>query len=269
MSFRFKEARTSRSSTHSPPSETRRYTAAGSSLGTYVRTFALGATPAFVAHERGTLFRQDIKVEPAGYQLWTIECPYGPKKAENGQMNVSFDTTGGTIHITAGKSEVGFARAGEVAPPMKNSIGVRGDQIDGADQVVPALKITVGFKHPAGIITMAQIKNLARWTGMVNSDNFMTFAPGEVLFLGASGSEGTDAETQLQYQFACSQNVDGLTIGDVVGIAKKGHDVAWTSFVDKPEEVGGKRLPTKQPRFVYVNRVYDELAMAAALGFGG
>jgi hypothetical protein len=147
-------------------------------------------------------------------------------------------------------------------------IAVNKDDVQGAEIIIPALKISVHYSHPAAVITIARIKYLADITGMVNSDDFFGFAAGEVLFLGASGSEGTDAETEVTYQFAMSANADSLTIGDVTGIVKDGHELAWIKYKDAVDTEGGKDLPVKQPEFVYIERVYETVDLALALGFG-
>lgn len=263
MTFRFHERPVSRSTTHAQPSYTANYMASGTNDAAFVKSFALAATPAVVSTVQGTLYRQDLQIESQGHELFYITVPYGPRKNETGQFRLTFDTTGGTVHITASKETVG--KFPSDAANHKQLIGVHGDNVDGTDIVIPALRISVVFRHPLGMITIPQIKNLAGYTGCVNSDTFLTFAPGEVLFLGASGSEGSDAETEVTYQFACSQNVSGLSIGDVASVVKKGHEVAWIAYKDDTDD--GK--PVKRPQAVYVERVYDTIAMSTSLGFGG
>lgn len=267
MAINFNEARTSRSSTIRPASETRIYTCTGSNDEQTVRNFAIAATPAVVAHPYGTLYRHDIKCSAQGYAYWQIEVPYGPRQKGPGQYSISFDTTGGTVHITNSRETVNrytAAGAAKAAPDMGGAIGVRGDQIDGTDIVIPALKLSVEYTHPQGLITLAQIKNLARWTGKTNSTPFLTFLPGEVLFLGCSGSEGTDVETRVAYQFAMSENTSGQSIGDVLNVAKEGWQHAWISY----EDAAVNGAPAKRPRWVYIEKVYDAIDLAVALGFG-
>jgi hypothetical protein len=155
-----------------------------------------------------------------------------PRKRNVGSFQLSFDTTGGTVHITASKQTIAAYGTGATVNDHKQSIGVTGPDKDpeGADVVIPVLKLTATFKHPQGIITLPQIKNLARWTGKVNSDTFLTFAPGEVLFLGCTGSEGTDSPTDIQYHFACSENLTGLSIGGITVANKLGHHLYWIQF---------------------------------------
>lgn len=253
--------------TTTPVGQTNVFTAAGSGDGEYVRAYAMAATPAILSTLMGMIYRQDIAVDPIGFELWKVTVPYAERKSETGSYSISFDTTGGTVHVSASKETVNKYPAA-TAPDYKQLIAVNADQVDGADVVIPALRMTVNFRHPAAIITLSRVKYLAQITGMVNSATFLTFAAGEVLFLGAAGSEGTDAETEVTYQFAMSSNATGLTIGDVANIVKKGHDLAWIKYKDATDTPDSTALPVKQPEFVYVERVYDTVNLALALGFG-
>ena len=265
--FRFTESRDSRRTTTTPPTYTASYTAAGTNDGAYVRAYALAATPAVVLLIDGIVYRQDVAVDPLGFELWKVTVPYGKNDNANGSYTLTFDTSGGTVHISASKQTIGKYPVG-TAPDYKQLIGVNADQVEGADIIIPALKITANFRHPAAFITLAQIKYLASITGFVNSATFLTFAAGEVLFLGAAGSEGTSTETEVTYQFAMSSNAASLTIGDIASIVKKGHELAWIQYKDAVSTPGFADLPVKQPEFVYIERVYDTVNLALALGFG-
>ena len=113
-------------------------------------------------------------------------------------------------------------------------------------------------------MTLARIKHLRSLTGRVNSDTFLTFPPGEVLFLGSVGRDGTNVEAEASYQFACSENLVNHVIGGITVAAKRGWDVAWIQFKDDVD--GGK--PVKPPAFIHVERVYQQIALGLALGFG-
>ncbi len=47
-------------------------------------------------------------------------------------------------------------------------------------------------------------------TACVNSDGFKGFAPGEVLFLGASGTQRGQEDWEITFKFAASPNATGL-----------------------------------------------------------
>jgi hypothetical protein len=263
MTFRFHERPTSRKQSVSGQSYLLSFVAAGSSDDLFVRSYAISSTPAIVTTPQGILYRQDVELEPQGREIYYVNVPYGPKNKVAGSFTWSFDTTGGTVHVKASKSTVN--RYPGNAFDHKQLIGVHGKDVDGADHVIPALKLSVTFKHPLGVITLPHVRHLARTTAMVNSDTFLGFASGEVLFLGARGSDGTDTEASVTYDFACSENAAGLTIGDIANIVKDGHDYAWISY--EPDVVADK--PGMKPSAVYVERLYSRTSLSAALGFGG
>ena len=264
MPFQFDEAPDSRSQTANPPSETRIYVASGEFDPLVVKAYAYGATPAFVATLEAILYRQDIQVEPDGHKLFRVVVPYAKHKKEQGDFSFDFDTSGGSIHIKASKSTVNrYPAAG--AKDHKQLIGVHGDDVDGADIVVPATKINCHFTHPLGVVTLQHAFYLAEITGKVNSDQIFGRAPGEILFLGGSGGDGTNAPSQVKYGFAYEKNLSDLIFGAITGVKKDGWDYIWLEYED--DDAGGK--PGKVPKQVNVERVYDRIPLATALGFGG
>ena len=261
--IRFHELRESRQGTANPPSVTLVYVLAGTNDPAYARTLADGTIPTIVASLYGILYREDLVLDPIGFELWRVTAPFTQRKYAIGEYRLRFSTTGGTIHITQAIDE--RRRYGPGAVNNSGTIGYRSaDEIDGTEIVIPALKISCFYRHPQGVITLARIKTLARATGAVNNTSFLTFDPGEVLFLGCDGGEGSQTETEVEYQFAMSENATGLTIGSIAGVEKLGWEYIWIKYKDKP--VNGK--PTKEPEAVYVDQVYKELPLSAILGFG-
>jgi hypothetical protein len=266
LTISIKERPGRRQVTTKPPSETREYVIRGVFDSAYAQALALAGTPVILSNAGGILYREDVKLAEAGFQVWNATIPYGPKKNESGQWTWDFDTTGGTVHVKASKQTVArYVPAGGTAVDHKQLIGVHGDDVDGADVVIPALKINVRFRHPLAVVTIPFAKQLARWTGKVNSDTFLTFSPGEVLFMGGRGSDGSDAEAEVAYSFACSENLQNQVIGAITVVEKQGWDHIWLEWEDV-EDANNK--PTKKPKQVNVERVYDRIPMAASFGFG-
>lgn len=262
MTFRFKERRESGASTTSPPSYLAKFVAAGSNSPAYVKAYAAAGTPQVVATAEGILYRNNISVDPRAANVFYVDVTYGPRKTETGQYRLSFDTSGGTVHLTNSRQTV--ASYGSSPPDHKGAIGVEGDDVKGVDVVIPALVVNVHFKHPLGVITLDRIKTFAQYTGSVNSAPFLSFAAGEVLFLGCRGSEGSDVETEIDYSFAMSENISNLAIGDLTITSKEGHDYLWIAY--KPA-VSNSRA-SQQPEFGYVERIYPRANLATVLGFG-
>jgi hypothetical protein len=256
------------STTGNPPTETHKLKICEVTDKDTAVAYAMASTPAIVSTNYGILYRDDLRVTRSAYNQWMVEVPYGTRKNETGEWTWSFDTTGGTVHITQAKEELRRYPTA-TAPDQLGAIAVDGDEVKGIEIVVPAMKLNVEYSHPLGIMTLARAKFLASITGTTNSDTFLSFAPGEVLFLGANGSDGTTADAKVGYQFATASNVAGQTIGSIAGVAKRAWEVAWIRYEDTITTADGKERPTRVAKFVYVDRVYEEVAMATALGFGG
>lgn len=219
---------------------------------------------------------ESYSLEYLGDQAWQLQVTYTKDGAESDEQrdplkrSRSFDTGGATQHITQAISsdtfpegEQRFHTGSPAAPNMKGAIGVDGDSVQGVDIVVPQLTWTETYDVPAIYVSTAYIKTVSSLTGTVNNAAFRGFAAGEVLFAGASGSQQWDSDKgdgpwNLSYKFVASANqgsgktFPAITIGDITGIEKDGHDYLWVRYEDT---VSNDTL-FKKPKFVYVNKVY-------------
>lgn len=265
--FIFDEMPDSRASTRQPPSYTLRYLASGEPNDFIVRGYAEGGSPAFVFTLDGILYRQDVKMDPAGYARYVVTIPYGPQQRDVGTFSFNFDTTGATVRVKAAKLHVtAFTASGEDGSDVHHgAIGVTNDlKVEGTDVVIPALKVAYTFKHPAGIVDEPFAMRLARATGKFNLNAWRYFDAGEALFVGATGSGSSDAAAEVTYNVVGSENADGdLTIGGIMDIVKQGHDYAWVEFSD--EQVDGQ--PAVQPIRVNIERVYDPIDFEETFGW--
>jgi len=220
------------------------------------------------------LLAEQYSVSFLGDNAWQLTINYSKDGAEDGtdplKRSRSFDTTGGTQHITqaAQGSIVGISgnavttasperRFPPSAPMMDGAIGVDSNGVNGVDIVSPQLQWQEQYDVPNAYITSAYIRGLAGITGTVNNASFRGFAAGEVLFLGCSGNQEWDDQKgrgpwSLTYRFAASQNVTNKTIGNISGIDKKGHEYLWVRYEDS---ISGTDL-VKKPKAVYVDKVY-------------
>lgn len=256
--FTFDEMPESRSETYRPPTFNLVYNAVGEFRSDLVAAYALNATPITVLRQTGTLFRQDLQIEPNGWSNYIITVPYAPRTKEVGAATFSFDTTGGTLNLKCARQHIAtYESSGVVAGNHhKGAIGVTKDGVEGVEVVTPVLKLNYSFKHPAGQINETQARVIAGLTGSVNGDVWHGFQPGELLFLGGTGSDGTDAEAEVGYQFAASQNQSALSFGDINSIAKKGFEAYWVEFKNAVAEGNAARQPWR----VHIERVYDPIA---------
>jgi hypothetical protein len=243
--------------------------------GCFAELSAFNVVAAASATRRSGLWRQNIAANDQGNGCWKGTVTYGQEQKAVGTYNMTFDTTGGTLHVAVSKSLRAkysiYNAAGVVLAPYTVGsaapIGEHDGQVDGCEIVIPALKLTWTFRHAVGAVPMSRIKQLARFTGYTNTDQWMTFDANELLFLGATGSQGSDTETTVAYNFAASENITGLTIGDIAGIAKKGHDYLDVKWMDTVETHGSYELDAKKAKHVYTHRVYDETAFGTLMGF--
>jgi hypothetical protein len=222
---------------------------------------------------------EQYSVSFLGDNAWQLTIQYEKNGAEDGaeplKRSRSFDTTGGTQHITQanqiGTRELDFATEGEgtapvferrypsTAPDQSGAIGVDANGVNGIDVVTPQLQWQETYDVPNAYVTSAYIRGVAGITGSTNSQGFRGFQAGEVLFVGCSGSQEWDDQKgkgpwTLSYRFIASKNVTGQTIGTISGIAKKGHEYLWVRY----EESIDSSVLVKKPKYVYVNKVYKE-----------
>lgn len=233
-----------------------------------VGTLARSVTPYSFVHPMAILTRHLIEVHEYGHKLYYVTVHYNTENVELGSYRIEFDTLGGTVHIKAGVHKAVFP-AGE--PTHDGLIGVKGDDVEGADIVIPAMRIIIHFSHPYGYLTDERIRILSRLAGSMDNAGFFGWEPYETLFLGAQGSQetnfssaGPDTVTEVSYHFAMSENLVNYTVGGIANVSKKGWDVAWTKWREFVE--GGKA--SNEAEYINVVRVYREQSLKAILGFG-
>jgi hypothetical protein len=230
---------------------------------------------------------ESYSVSYLGDDAWQVTIAYEKAGADDDDQrdplkrSRSFDTSGGSQHITQAAGGTVTTSGGTTvtqgserryppgtAPSMNNAIGVDGSSVNGVDIVAPALTWTETYDVPHQYVTANYIKSIAALTGTVNNGAFRTFAAGEVLFMGCSGSQEWDDQRgngpwTLSYKFVASPNVTAQTIGDITGIEKKGHEYLWVRYEDA---VSSNEL-VKKPKYVYVNKVYRD-GNFSGLGIG-
>ena len=179
------------------------------------------------------------------------------REETDAERSFTFDTSGATVHITQSKSTKVYP---STAPVYSGAIGVDNDgNINGVDITVPTLNFTEThvLKHTKVSTRYKQL--VAYLTGKVNDRAFRGFDPGEVLFLGATGSRtGTEKEDpwEVTFRFAVSQNTKNLQIGTINIPTKKGWEYMWVRYDDTISD--DKKSLVKTPSAVYIEKVYDE-----------
>lgn len=252
---------------------------------------------------------ESYTLEYLGDEAWQLTVNYAGAGADGDEQDPlrrlrSFDTAGGTQHITQGlpvftnETLSGFdverrypATGPNAAPNLSGAIGVDGDRVQGVDVVVPSFQWTETYDVPSSYVTETYIRSLAKITGTVNNARFRGFPPGEVLFVGSTGSQEWDSEKgdgpwQLSFKFvqnpnagpafpgaapetlpvgvaANSDTLPPLTVGGITGIRKEGHEYLWVRY----DTAVDSSVLIKSPRAVYVNAVYRKESFSQ-LGIG-
>lgn len=261
MVFQFKERRTSRQQKKNEYELL--YVAHGTSDDQFVRAFARQFAPAIVSTLEGNLYQQDVEVTPRSTSIFDVRVPYGPQNNAVGSINWGASCTAGTVHISAGISHVAHYPGN--AFDYKGLINVDGQEVHGADIVLPVSQRWVEFTHPLGVVTWSFADRMDNLVGCVNSKPFMGKKAGEVLMLGYNAEDGTNKEATVRYEVAISRNRNGFQVGDIAGVTKDGHDLLWMTYVSN----AGGAAPGRKVKAVYVERVYERVDLASELGFGG
>jgi len=241
------------------PAVTLHYSLAGVADDLSAKTLLTNSTPA----SYDGLLRESIQFEPvwvdtaANDGLWDCRIRYvapEDKEPEVGDSSFSFDTGGGTQHITQSLQTINkYAPPGKTAPDFKGAVGVTHDNVEGVDITVPVYNFSETHYIDDGNVNKSAYFTL---TGKTNNAAFKGLAAGEVLFLGASGSKRGSDDWEITFRFAASPNKIGMTVGDIVNINKKGWEYMWVRYADA-EDAAAKAI-VKKPVAVYVEKVYEE-----------
>jgi len=237
---------------------------------TAVKAAALADTPSAYAG----LPRTSIEItERINADSWKIVVRYerpsggGGGGGELPEPVFSFETSGGTQHITQSiQTRNIYGLLG--SDLLDGAIGFDGENVAGVDIAVPVFNFSeTHYFEPASVDNTFK-GHLFRTTGTVNLNAFRGFAPGEVLFLGASGARrGTDPDDlwEISYKFAASPNRTDIQIGDISNIAKQGWDYLWVQYAAEVDDT--VHVLIKKPVAVYIEQVYRQSDFSV-LGIG-
>ena len=270
MATVFNERPNSRESSTNPESITMQYVLAGLSTDDAVcKAFAISATPQrMLSYTGAMLWRQDLKMEPQGGDVWYVTVPYGPLAPPTPlEMKWAFSTTGGTKKITQAIAHVGswgvLQNANYLPPPdHQGTIGVDEDgNVEGCEIVIPQFKWTETWQLPVSMVPWNYADLCEALTGTVCDAYFRGRGPGRVRFDGAEGMQSSKSSNivELTYSFASGQDVTGLTIGNCQAadgtLPQKGAwQYLWIEYQTTADTTAKRRA--KQPRTVHVEQVY-------------
>ena len=243
------------------PAVTLHYRLEGTSDDGTAKTLVENSTP----ETYDGLKRQSIRLEPvwvdttATTGAWDVTVEYvAPEDAEpaTGESSFSFDTGGGTQHITQSIQTVGsYAPAGKTPPNFKGAISVTERSVEGVDITIPVYHFSETHYLPDSQVTEAYRGILFALTGKVNDAAFKGCAAGECLFLGASGSKRGEDDWEITFRFAASPNRTNIQIGNITVASKKGWEYLWVQYTQEVDPAIHQVV--KKPVAVYIEQVYE------------
>lgn len=204
--------------------------------------------------------------ERLAHDVWRVMANYPHKDdnlTDNDQNEIpefSFDISGGTKHITHSKETVFSASSDpkKKAPDYSRAINVDQDgKIGGVDIVNSTFSFTEKHFFKNSKVNNSFKRTIASLVGKVNSNSFRHWEPGELIFMGATGSrrgKTSKDKWEVTFRFAVSMNVTNLQVSDNITIPKKnGWDYLWVKYKDNVE----KNTLIKEIDSAFVERVYD------------
>lgn len=205
-----------------------------------------------------TLYPVKLDLRRVGFEIWHATYTYSPyEQVTVGDIEESFDTDGGTIHITQALSHLGdFAPPGDTANNYGGLINVTNDSVEGIDIEVPGFAFELRGTLAAASITNAYKLQLAELTKTVNIASWKGFPAGTVMFKGASGGlKKSQSEGNITYKFTV-ESIDAAHT-DANGIAlpnRNGWDLIWyraTEVID-----GTTNDVVRRSVSAHIDRVY-------------
>jgi len=211
------------------------------------------------------LKRDEIRMEPvvvdtvADTGTYTVEVRYVEFPPltwpSTGESSFSFDTGGGTQHITQSRSTISKTAASGTAPDFMGAINVSKDSVNGVDITVPVYNFSETHYVDDNDVDQSYKIALFNLTGKMNNAAFRGFASGEVLFLGASGSMRGSGDWEITFKFAASPNMTSIPVGSITVPSKLGWDYLWVRYKDEVDATA--KAAVQVPAAAYVERVYD------------
>jgi hypothetical protein len=266
MAFIFEKTQSRRSTTglDSPRGELL-YVITGTEDEAETHTLVQATVPAYY----GGLVFQSYDVEHQGAGVWDITALYGkrqPSGSGSGDPGgggmpgttdiVSFDTTGGTRHITQSRDTISSHAPGTaIAPDHKGAIGVTPDGVEGTDVVIPKFDWQYVKYWSPGSVGGAYLITLRELTGTVNGAPFKGMAKGECLFLGASGEDRAGESVPITYRFSYQKNESNVPVGDMTIPSVEGWQYLWVQYETQKEDASKSLV--QRPKAAYVEKVYN------------
>ena len=211
----------------------------------------------------GPFPKMSVKVDPTELSThWDGTVQYGTRQGdqpkEEADPTFTMDIGTATTHITQSLETVNkYVPSGRTAANRKQVIGGKADgSVDGVDKLIAQASWTETHYLPKSKVNRAYFLTLYNLVARMNAASFREFARGEVLYIGGTLTKRRSApDWECQFKFLPLPNVTGLSVGDITGIAKLGHDYLWVYYEGEKEETGTPVM-VPLPKEVLVERLY-------------
>jgi len=214
------------------------------------------------------LVRKTLTGKRIGAKAFHFDVAYGDADCSADDTVFSFNTQGGVGKAMYAHNTTRYGTCPEVNNAVNITTNGETQTIEGYDVVVPALEFQLRHCFDPADLTMAYIKTVSRLTGTINAAPFKNYDEGELLFVGADGNAEGTIRGEIEFAFMAKENLENLSIGDVNGIDKKGHQILWPWNRDKvAEDQAGRKWIMPAPKGIYVQDVYRP-ADWSGLGIG-
>ncbi len=238
-------------------------------------TVAVASDPTIngMLRNRLTLEQQDNE------SYWIATVDYGVRDIPSAEFaQVSFDFKTSRQHTSHSLAVINsYAIDGRIPSDTGNGIGVSDRGVAGVDILIPELSMTISTHIEEDLIDQRYRNQLFWQTGTVNSDMFYGFAPGEVMFAGATAERSSvDQDTQallvrLVFKFDLQPNETAangraIRIANLPPIDKQGWD--YLDIRTEAKEDTEAKLKVYEPFEAHVHRIYRRTSFAA-LGLNG
>jgi hypothetical protein len=209
------------------------------------------------------LIQESYRVEPHedGFS-WDCVVNYALERIKYVR---SFDTTGGTAHVTQSKENIGnyaLNAPPDTAPDYEGAINVvDADNVEGVDIPVGSLVYQEVHVVDADYIDVAYMKLVRRLSGKTNLTTFRGFEIGEMLFKGATGGERNKDKWELTFKWDINEEDPAtIDIGDdisIPGTDKKPWFYLWVHYDKKKDDVATRKKLIRRPDSAHIERLFD------------
>lgn len=238
----------------------RKFFAAGSANVDAIQTTVRAGLP----DQLGELVLTAVAPKEVADGLWEVlaryrdpDHPDAREEPETGDTGLSFDLTGVATHITQSLTTVGIWDAnGQHANQdiFKGAVGVNGDDVAGCDVITPKFEFQDRAYVSGARVTVPWMRELAKIVGRTNKSAWGSFEAGELLFLGAKGTQRGRGDWEIGRSYGVSFTEQNIQVGAITVPQKRGWDYLWVRY---RKAVQANRL-VQEPDLVIVDRVYHE-----------